>query len=243
MDTGCVRTTRAERQRHLAIVTFVSIAAVVLTLVLAACGVAGGTTESAAGDQAARLRRAPHTHSDGPAHAPGPSRAQRLREQHALDVERLRTAAAYTTTTTRPAVSPQFGPPPPNSGAGRRLVYCNSCQTAWIIDETGYVIWKFPVSGRRGIPRAGTYHVFRKLEMGRSLHHPDLRLPYFVGFAWGTTTDIGFHGIPLRPDNSQIEADSQLGQPLSSGCVRVSQVMAEAIYDFAEVGTTVVVLP
>jgi hypothetical protein len=239
MDTGPVQATRAERQRHLAVVTLVSTAAVVLTLILAACGVAGGTTESAAGDTTGPLRRAPHAHT----HAPGPNRAQQLREQRALDVERLRTAAAYTTTTTRPAVSPQFGPPPPNSGAGRRLVYCNSCQTAWIIDETDYVIWKFPVSGHRGMPRPGTYHVFRKLAMGRSVHHPDLRLPYFVGFAWGSTTDIGFHGIPLRPDNSQIEADSQLGQPLSSGCVRVSQVMARAVYDFAEIGTTVVVLP
>ena len=148
-----------------------------------------------------------------------------------------------TTTTTRPAVNPDTGPPPASSGAGRRIVYCNSCQKVWLVDETDYVIAMFAVSGRRGTPSPGTYHVFHKLEMGRSKAHPNLRLPYFVGFAWGSTTDIGFHGIPLRPDGSQIERDDQLGQPLSSGCVRESQLMAKVVYDWTPEGTTVVVTP
>jgi hypothetical protein len=151
--------------------------------------------------------------------------------------------APTTTTTTRPAVNPDTGPPPPNSGAGRRIVYCNSCQRVWLVEEPDYVFATFAVSGRRGTPRPGEYHVFRKLEMGRSKAHPDLRLPYFVGFAWGSTTDIGFHGIPLRPDGSQIESDAQLGQPLSSGCVRENQWAAHLVYDWAEEGTTVVVTP
>ena len=85
--------------------------------------------------------------------------------------------------------------------------------------------------------------MFRKLEEGRSKAHPDLRLPYFVGFAWGSTTDIGFHGIPLRADGSPIESDAQLGQPLSSGCVRENQWAAKLLYDWAPEGTTVVVTP
>jgi hypothetical protein len=79
--------------------------------------------------------------------------------------------------------------------------------------------------------------------MGHSKAHPDLRLPYFVGFAWGRTTDIGFHGIPLEPDGTPIESDAQLGQPLSSGCVRESQLMAKVVYDWTPEGTTVVVTP
>jgi hypothetical protein len=151
--------------------------------------------------------------------------------------------APTTTTTTRPAVNPDTGPPPANTGDGRRIIYCNSCQKVWLVDETNYVVAMFSVSGRRGTPRPGVYHVFRKLDMGRSKAHPDLRLPYFVGFAWGSTTDIGFHGIPLRSDDSQIENDAQLGQPLSSGCVRESQVMAKIVYEWTPVGTTVVVTP
>ena len=83
--------------------------------------------------------------------------------------------------------------------------------------------------------------MFRKLDMGHSKSHPELRLPWFVGFAWGATTDIGFHGIPLRPDGSQIESDDQLGIPLSAGCVRESQFTAHVLYNWTPEKTLVVV--
>lgn len=146
-----------------------------------------------------------------------------------------------TTTTTRPTVNPATGPPPANTGAGRRIIYCNSCQTVWIVESDEFVTAMYKVSGHTGMPNPGEYHVFRKLDMGRSKSHPNLRLPWFVGFAWGSTTDIGFHGIPLEPDGSQIEDDSQLGIPLSSGCVRENQLIAKFLYDWTPIDTLVVV--
>jgi lipoprotein-anchoring transpeptidase ErfK/SrfK len=169
-------------------------------------------------------------------------RTVRARKAHHRATSHAVPAPPTTTTTTRPAVNPELGPPPPNTGEGRRIVYCNSCQRVWLVDETNYLVATFPVSGRRSTPRPGTYHVFRKLESGYSKAH-NLRLPYFVGFAWGSTTDIGFHGIPLRSDGSPIESDAQLGQPLSSGCVRLNQMVAKAVYEWTPEGTTVVVTP
>jgi hypothetical protein len=164
-------------------------------------------------------------------------RPRRLAMQRVAVVQTLPT----TTTTTRPAVNPLTGPPPTASGTGRRIVYCNSCQTVWVVEADDYVTAMYKVSGHPGMPSPGEYHVFRKLEMGRSKAHPNLRLPWFVGFAWGSTTDIGFHGIPLHPDGSQIEDDSQLGQALSSGCVRENQSYAHFLYNWAPEGTLVVV--
>jgi lipoprotein-anchoring transpeptidase ErfK/SrfK len=129
---------------------------------------------------------------------------------------------------------------PSNSGEGRRVVYCNSCQRVWLVEEDDYVFWSYPVSGRRSYPRPGTYKVIRKVHPGMS---HELRLPYFVGFTYGTTTDVGFHGIPVRPNGSQIQSDSQLGTYRSAGCVRQSQPAARLLWDFAPMGTTVVVLP
>jgi lipoprotein-anchoring transpeptidase ErfK/SrfK len=129
---------------------------------------------------------------------------------------------------------------PSNSGDGRRVVYCNSCQRVWLVEEDDYVFWSYPVSGRRSYPRPGTYKVIRKVHPGMS---HELRLPYFVGFTYGTTTDVGFHGIPVRPNGSQIQSDSQLGTYRSAGCVRQSQPAARLLWDFAPMGTTVVVLP
>ena len=130
------------------------------------------------------------------------------------------------------------GPPPPlGSGSGRRIVYCNSCQRAWHVDENGDW-YTFPVSGKVGVPAPGEYHVVRRLSPGGS---GDLILPYFVGFAYGSTSDIGFHGIPLRRDGSPIQSDDELGQFRSHGCVRENQNDALRTWNFGTLGTTVVV--
>lgn len=146
-----------------------------------------------------------------------------------------------TTTTTRPAVNPAFPPVPVGSGAGRRVVYCNSCQRVWLMEDDTYASASYLVSGRRYTPGPGTYSVFRKLVNGSAKSDPSLRLPWFVGFAYGRTTDIGFHGIPLRPSGAPIQSDAQLGQALSAGCVRQNQLAAKFLYDWAPMGTAVVV--
>jgi hypothetical protein len=138
-----------------------------------------------------------------------------------------------------PPVNP-FPPPPANSGEGRRVVYCNSCQRVWLIEENAWVLASYTVSGRRNYPRNGTYKVIRRVNPGWS---KTLRLPYFVGFTYGNTTDVGFHGIPLEPDGDPIQSDAQLGTPRSHGCVRQSQSSARLMWDWATMGTKVVVIP
>jgi hypothetical protein len=132
-----------------------------------------------------------------------------------------------------------YPPPPANSGVGRRVVYCNSCQRVWLIEADGWVYSSYIVSGHRNYPRNGTYKVIRRINPGYS---HTLRLPYFVGFTYGNTTDVGFHGIPLEPSGRPIESDSQLGTPLSHGCVRESQFFARVMWDWASMGTPVVVI-
>lgn len=132
------------------------------------------------------------------------------------------------------------GPAPPwNSGFGRRIVYCNSCQRAWHVSDNGDW-YTFLVSGKVGVPSPGSYRVVRRINPGGS---GNLRLPYFVGFAFGTTTDIGFHGIPLRSDGSPIQSDAELGQFRSHGCVRENQADAVRTWDFGTLGTPVIVTP
>jgi lipoprotein-anchoring transpeptidase ErfK/SrfK len=110
----------------------------------------------------------------------------------------------------------------------------------WLVEDDDYVTLSYAVSGRRGVPKPGNYHVRRKVNPG---YANTLRLPWFVGFAFGSTTDIGFHGIPLTPSGKPIESDSQLGRPLSHGCVRENQTNARQLWDWAPMGTPVVVLP
>jgi hypothetical protein len=132
------------------------------------------------------------------------------------------------------------GPPlPPNSGFGRRIVYSNSQQRVWTVEANDVVSHTFLVSGRHGLPPAGIHHVYSKVPTSPS---GDLTLPWTLRFAISSSGNpIDFHGIPLRPDGSPIEDDSLLGTPQSHGCVRMNQGDAKVLWDWATVGTTVVV--
>lgn len=219
------RRTHRERQARIRTVGGAAVFAITLAIVVAACAVSVNSADRARG-----------------ARGPTASITDVLQTRTVQAVSTaVRELPVTTTTTTRPAVNPDTGPPPPDTGTGRRIVYCNSCQKVWLVEADEYVTMMFSVSGQRGTPKPGTYHVFRKLDEGRSKANPDLRLPWFVGFTWGPTTDIGFHGIPLRPDDSQIQSDTQLGVPLSSGCIREHQVTAKFLYDWTPMDTTVVV--
>jgi hypothetical protein len=138
------------------------------------------------------------------------------------------------------AVGPAGEPVPANSGFGRRAVYSNSMQRVWLVEDNGFVAHSWAVSGRRGVPAPGTYHVFSKSAQSSA---GSLSLPHMTRFAHGRSAPIGFHGIPLRPNGAPIQSDAELGQYRSHGCVRMNQDAARVLFDWAPVGTTVVVLP
>jgi len=144
-----------------------------------------------------------------------------------------------------PRVSPRAigNEVPAGTGAGRRVVYCNSCQRVWLVEDDGgwdVTIDSYLVSGRQGWPAPGWYGVQRRLNPGYTEN--GVRLDYFVGFAWGTSTDIGFHGIPVAPNGQPLQSESELGQFRSHGCVRQALRDAAIMWDFAQPGTPVLVL-
>ena len=67
-------------------------------------------------------------------------------------------------------------------------------------------------------------------------------MQYMVRFARGRTLAIGFHSIPVRRNGSAIQTVEQLGTFRSAGCVRQRVEDAAKMWDFAGVGTPVVVV-
>ena len=145
-------------------------------------------------------------------------------------------------------------PPPPaeealpeNSGAGRRVVYSNSAMRVWAVEEDGAVVKTHRVSGRTGMPSPGTYTVWSRSMYTYSANNPNIRWMYMVRFAWTPKGgNIGFHEIPTRCDSSgcsKMQTEDQLGESLSGGCVRQSTPDAIWMWDWAQIGTKVVVLP
>ena len=173
-------------------------------------------------------------------------------------------ASTTTTTTTIPAVAsgtwitaPGYNPewhsinppwvlkPPTWSGAelGRRIVYSKGQQRVWLMEDNGYITNTHLVSGRYDIPAYGIYHVYSKSLSTFATHNPTITWHYMVRFAVGPQGGgIGLHEIPDQY-GVPVQTYEQLGQPLSGGCLRQTHEDAVLVWNWAPVGTPVVVVP
>jgi lipoprotein-anchoring transpeptidase ErfK/SrfK len=87
----------------------------------------------------------------------------------------------------------------------------------------------------------GTYSVYSRSEQAWGIDDSGT-MKYFVRFAHGDNAAIGFHDIPVDSQGRRVQSPRQLGQPLSSGCIRQRRPDARALWDFAPIGTPVVVV-
>lgn len=135
---------------------------------------------------------------------------------------------------------------PANSGEGRRVVYHKSRQRVWTVEADGTVSKTHPVSGNLtwSKPHAGTYQVFSRSSYTCNIKNRSICWRYMVRFAKGPSGDnIGFHEIPTNTNTgNRVQSISQLGTPLSGGCVRQSTPDAQYMWAWAPIGTQVVVI-
>jgi lipoprotein-anchoring transpeptidase ErfK/SrfK len=146
----------------------------------------------------------------------------------------------------------QLTPPPPSpfdppidGGNGRRVVYSKSQQTVWAYDENNTIIKMHRVSGRQDPrdPLPGTYKVWSRSIRTFSINNPTITWNYMVRFAKGDRDgNIGFHDIPYQY-GQPVQTIDQLGQALSGGCVRQASEDAIWMWNWAQIGTVVVVTP
>ena len=159
---------------------------------------------------------------------------------------RPRPAARKSTLTPPPPPPPTPFDPPADGGSGRRVVYSKSQQTVWVYDATNTIIKIHRVSGRQDPNRPddrastgsgrGRYSTF-------SINNPSITWNYMVRFAKGDRGgNIGFHAIPYQYGRP-VQTVDQLGQALSGGCVRQATADAIWMWNWAQIGTVVIVTP
>jgi lipoprotein-anchoring transpeptidase ErfK/SrfK len=122
------------------------------------------------------------------------------------------------------------------------VVYAIGAQQVWLVTDSE-VVRTYRVSGSRYDQlEAGTYEVLSKSRHATSWHGTE-SMEYMVRFHRGVRSNIGFHDIPVDTvSGSEVQALSDLGTPLSDGCIRQDVVDAAALWEFAPVGTPVVVV-
>lgn len=150
----------------------------------------------------------------------------------------------------RPLVRQQADPPaeprvdtslPADSGDGKRVVFSEGRQRVWLVDEQAEVVRTYPVSGSiYDNLDPGTFQVYSRSEDAVGIDDSGT-MKYFVRFTQGDAgAAIGFHDIPVD-DGELVQTREQLGTPLSHGCIRQLRPDAVALWEFAPLGTTVVV--
>ena len=134
-------------------------------------------------------------------------------------------------------------PLPPNSGSGKRVVYDRAGQRVWAVDKNERVIRSWLVSGSKyNNETPGTHQVYSRSEVSTAWNGKAY-LPHMIRWLKTDIGAIGFHGIPRHvSDGSRYEKDSELGTRLSGGCTRQADLDADFMWDFAQIGTKVVVI-
>lgn len=138
-------------------------------------------------------------------------------------------------------LEPVVDRPPAASGKGRRVVFSQSAQRVWLMADDETVQRTYLVSGSvYDNLRPGTYAVWSRSEEAVGIDDSGT-MRWFVRFAHGPRAAIGFHDIPVA-DGEPLQTEKQLGTPLSHGCIRQRNEDAVALWEFAPVGTAVVVV-
>ena len=144
--------------------------------------------------------------------------------------------------TDEPVVDDEPAALPADSGSGRRAVFSQSDQQVWIVAADDEVERTYPVSGSvTDNLQPGTYEVYSRSENAYGIDDSGT-MKWFVRFTQGPSgAAIGFHSIPVD-DGAPVQTKAQLGTPQSHGCIRQKTSDALELWDFAPLGTTVVVV-
>jgi hypothetical protein len=233
------------RPRYGRIAVFGASVLVTATAVLGGLGVlpAGGTPTHAATQQAGS--------TDGPA-ASLTAAEQRMKGAPRAGEEPSEDASAGSTDE---SADEPAGPPaeeaadepdpddllvPEDSGKGRRVVFDEGSQRVWLVKGDGSVERTYLVSGSiYDNLDPGSYAVFSRDRLAWGIDGSELR--YMVRFTTGAEAAIGFHNIPVL-EGEKVQTREELGTPLSHGCIRQWGQDARALWEFAPLGTTVVVV-
>ena len=131
-------------------------------------------------------------------------------------------------------------PSSPISGGGKRIVIDLSEQHLYAYSG-GVLVYSFVAStGQPGAATlTGTFSVLHKYPNAYAATW-NLQMPYWLGIYWAGSLENGIHALPIM-SNGQRLWEGYLGTPVSFGCIILGTEEARLLYNWAEIGTPVVV--
>lgn len=103
------------------------------------------------------------------------------------------------------------------------------------------LIYSFVAStGKPGLgTRTGSFRVLDKIPNAYASTW-DLQMPHWLGIYWSGGLENGIHALPILSNGQRLWA-GYLGTPVSYGCIILGTYEARLLYDWANVGTPVVI--
>jgi len=136
---------------------------------------------------------------------------------------------------------PASAPAPATAGGGERIVIDLSEQHLYAYQGDA-LVYSFVVStGMGGGTRTGTFRVLDKYPNAYASTW-SLQMPHWLGIYWAGALENGIHALPILA-NGQRLWEGYLGTPVSFGCIILGVQEARTLYEWAEIGTPVVIQP
>lgn len=140
-------------------------------------------------------------------------------------------------------LNPPTPEPTPEPVVEKRIVVDISDQRTYLY-ENDELVNEFIVStGEPGRDTAiGEFEIQSKIPMAYASTW-NLDMPFWLGIYWAGPLENGFHAVPTVRDTGVTMWDGYLGQRVSYGCIILSMEDAETLYNWAEMGTPVSIVP
>jgi LysM repeat protein len=130
---------------------------------------------------------------------------------------------------------------PPTANDGKWILIDISEQHMYAYEDDRLIYSFVASTGIGNSTRIGTFKVLDKIPNAYSQRF-NIWMPYWMGIYYSGTLENGIHGLPKLWNGVELWGNL-LGRPATYGCIETRTSEAKLIYDWAEIGTKVVIRP
>jgi lipoprotein-anchoring transpeptidase ErfK/SrfK len=144
------------------------------------------------------------------------------------------------TDTGGPNTGQQSGSQPPVTYTGGKSILVDISEQHMYAYQGDTLVYSFVAStGMHNATRVGTFQILDKIPSAYGSTW-DIWMPSWMGIYYAGSTENGIHALPILPNGATLWA-GYLGTPISYGCVVLGSYEAQLLYDWADIGTPVII--
>jgi len=145
-----------------------------------------------------------------------------------------------TQTPTPVLISGEFIQPEVPSSSNEKLIVVDISEQHLYAYQGGVLVFSFIAStGIGNSTRIGSFSVLEKIPNAYGATW-NIWMPNWLGIYWSGSLQNGIHALPILSGGARLWA-GYLGRPISFGCVVLGVEEAQLLYDWADMGTPVVI--